>query len=89
MHWPNLDDYQNSSVFLKIVENELIIWEHDCIPYFQAHFNIVKIYESKTKVEFSLVCYEKHVFDGIMTYAKEKNEENLDKLDDLLKEFYL
>lgn len=88
MHWPDWADYENDCKFLKIIENELIIWEHLCLPNFQAHINFTKLEENKTKLDFTMLFYEKSVFDAVMTFAPEKNEENFDKLENLMGKIY-
>ena len=75
-------------MFLKIIENELIIRKHFTLPNFQAHFRFTKINEEKTKIDFTMLFYEKKVFDAVMTFAPEKNEENFDKLENLMGKIY-
>lgn len=89
MHWPDGTDYENENVFLKVVENELIIWEHLFVPNFQAHIRFTKEHEHRTKIEFLMFFYEKNVFYSVMKFAPEKNEENFDKLETLMKKIYI
>lgn len=88
MHGPDWVDYQNKCLFLKIVENEFIAREHLSIPNFQINVRFTKISENKTKLDFIMLFFEKNVFEGVSKFAPEKNEENLDKLGDLMKKTY-
>jgi hypothetical protein len=89
MHWPDWVDYANKCLFLKIVENELLIREHLSLPNFQVNVLFAKISENKTKLEFIMIFYERNVYEWVSKFAPEKNEENFDRLENLLKKLYL
>lgn len=88
MHWHDWVDYQNNCLFLKIIGNELLVREHLSIPNFQVNIRFTKISENKTKLDFIMLFYEKSVYEAVSKFAPEKNEENMDKLEDLMRKIY-
>ncbi len=88
MHWPDGMNYPNKCQFLKIIENELLIWEHLSVPNFQINVRLTKIDANTTKFDFIMLFYEKNIHETVSQFAPEKNEENIDKLVDLLEKVY-
>jgi len=84
MHGPNGEGYPNKSVFLEIVPNSKLVFEHlEEVHYFKAvvTFDAIK---NKTKVTFSMEFETAEECDKVRMYVVPGNEENFDKLEALL-----
>lgn len=81
MHAPDGADYPNESVFVRIVEPELIVWDHISGHRFRAVAGFEDVDSHSTAVAYRMR------FDSIDEHRKmkdfitEKNEENFDKLE--------
>ena len=81
MHGPDGKNYPNECTFLIIVPNEMIILNHDSKPFFQLVLGFTKINEHSTNILFKQVFLTAKECENIKVFAKEKNEENLDRLE--------
>lgn len=89
MHWPdNGHNYENNCIFLKILENELIVWNHLSAPNFQIQVYFRRISDYKTKMEFIMIFDDKNIFEWVLKFAPEKNEENFEKIEKLIEQIY-
>ena len=80
MHGPDKGDYPNECTFLVIREPELLIWDHESKPIFQVVVVFEEISENETKVTFKQKFNTVEECDKIRPFAPEKNEENMDRL---------
>lgn len=85
MHWPNNVDYPNECRFIEIKSNESIIWNHISNPQFQIEVSFIEQESNSTKVVFKMKFWSEQECNIIKTFAVEKNEENMDRLEELLK----
>jgi uncharacterized protein YndB with AHSA1/START domain len=85
MHGPDGKNYPNESVFVKFVQPELLVFNHISAPQFQIVAMFDEIAGGKTKVIFRMVFDTPEACANIRTFAADKNEENLDRLEDELK----
>lgn len=81
MHGPDKKNYPNESVFVKIMENEFLAWNHISPPKFQIQTTFKSISADKTEVIFKMVFNTEEECNKIKTFAAGKNEENMDRLE--------
>jgi uncharacterized protein YndB with AHSA1/START domain len=84
MHGPDKGHYPNECVFLDIVKNEKLVWNHISEPQFQivVHF---EQQPEKTKVIFRMIFESAEKCNKIKSFAVEKNQENFDRLEEVLR----
>ena len=85
MHGPDGGNYQNECVFIKIDKPELIAWNHLSNPGFQVVVIFEAISGNKTKVIFRMIFNSAGECSKVKSFAGDKNEENLDRLESELK----
>lgn len=85
MHGPNGVDYPNHSVFVEIVPLERVVLDH-----LSGHqFRVTAIFEDlkgRTRVTFRQLFKDTEEFEQARPYCIEGNEQNLDRLGELLTE---
>ena len=85
MHGPDGTDYPNESVFVKIQKPEMIVFNHVVMPYFQIVAIFEKLSPGKTNVIFRMLFKTAEECSVVKKYAAGKNEENMDRLEEELK----
>jgi len=85
MHGPDKGDYRNECIFVVIREPELLVWDRQSKPIFQVEVAFEEISENETKVIFKQKFNTVEECNKIKTFAPEKNEENMDRLESELK----
>ena len=86
MHGPNKGNYVNECVFIKIEKPTLIAWNRLSDPIFQVVASFEEISIDRTKVTFKMLFESADLCNKIRGFAPEKNEENLDRLEDVLRD---
>ncbi|MXN91038.1 ATPase [Flavobacterium sp. Sd200] len=81
MHGPDGNDYHNQSVFIKIEEPKVVVFNHIVPPEFQAVITLKKITPEKTQITFQQVFETAEACAKLKDFCLEKNEENLDRLE--------
>ena len=83
-HGPDGTDYENKNVFVEIIKNELIVFDH-----FTGHnFRITAVFQDlkgKTKLTWKMVFESVDEFEKVKAIVAVANEQNLDRLELLLK----
>jgi len=85
MHGPNGVDYSNHSVFKEIVPWERIVIHHLNAPEFLITATFEEL-DGGTKLTFRQVFMNSAVFEGAKAFLVEANEQNLERLNELLAE---
>ena len=85
MHGPEKGNYENACTFLVIREPELIIWDRQSKPLFQVEVTLNEIDADTTQVLFKQKFRTEEECNKLRKYVPEKNEENMDKLDEELR----
>jgi len=85
MHGPDKGNYRNECTFVAIREPELLVWDRQSQPIFQVEVFFEEIAENETKITFKQKFKTVEECNKIKTFAPEKNEENMDRLEDELK----
>jgi uncharacterized protein YndB with AHSA1/START domain len=81
MHGPDGINYPNESIFVEIIEPELIVLNHVTNPKFQIVATFEEVPEDRTKVTFRMIFGTPELCNQVKSYAVEKNEENFDRLE--------
>lgn len=84
MHGPEKGNYPNDCTFLKIREPELISWERQSKPLFEVEVRFVVLSSSETQVIFKQIFQTAGECEKLRKYVPEKNEENMDRLEEEL-----
>lgn len=85
MHGPEAGHYPNDCTFIAIQEPELIVWDRQSKPIFQVEVRFEKISEEETRLIFKQKFNTVEECDKLRKYVPEKNEENMDRLAEVLK----
>jgi len=85
MHGPDGGNYHNESTFIEINEPERIILKHISKPHFQLTASFEEVDKTKTKLTFQQLFETVEVYNKVKVYAVDANEENMDRLDAVLK----
>jgi len=86
MHGPDKGNYENEVVFTKIEKPNFISWDRVSKPLFQINVTFEELTNTATKVIFKMIFTESREYETIKKFAPEKNEENFDRLEKVLKE---
>ena len=84
MHGPDGKNYPNQCRFLNIEHEKLIAWEHVVNP----HFFVCAQFDScgkDSKVTFSMIFDNPEICHNIKTIVVPSNEQNMDRLESILK----
>lgn len=86
MHGPEKGHYENESVF-KIVEPlSRIHWKRISQPHFEMELTFEKMSETKTLFSFRMIFDTPEACNKVKPFAGPKNEENFDRLENLLRD---
>lgn len=85
MHGPEKGNYKNEVTFLVIRDPELLIWDRQSQPLFQVEVIFEKVSENETRVIFKQKFKTAEECSKLRKYVPEKNEENMDRLEEELK----
>jgi len=80
MHGPDGNDYKNKSVFLEIVRPKKIVIKHLSPPHFTLTITLEEE-KGKTRVAWSRLFETVEMRNNVAKYAKDGNEENLNRLE--------
>ena len=86
MHGPEKGNYKNECEFLVIDAPNTIYWKRFSQPLFRVCASFKEIENGKTRLVFRMIFDSVEECNKLKPFVVDKNEENFDKLDDLLKE---
>jgi uncharacterized protein YndB with AHSA1/START domain len=84
MHGPDKGNYVNDVTFIAIREPELLVWDRQSKPFFQVEVLFESVSTMETKVIFKQKFKTVEECEKLRKYVPEKNEENMDRLQDEL-----
>lgn len=84
MHGPEKGHYENEVEFLKIERPTLLAWNRISKPLFRVVTSFEKMADNQTKVIFRMQFDSEEACNKLKQYVPDKNEENFDKLENLL-----
>jgi uncharacterized protein YndB with AHSA1/START domain len=85
MHGPDKGNYPNDCEFIKIEQPSLIAWKRHSQPYFQVLARFEELAPGQTKVVFKQLFETAEACSKLRPYVADKNEENLDRLEEELR----
>jgi Activator of Hsp90 ATPase homolog 1-like protein len=85
MHGPEVGNYENESIFTKVVPLELVAWKRISKPLFDMEVAFEKLEPSKMLISFRMIFETVDECEKIKKFAIPKNEENFDRLENELK----
>jgi uncharacterized protein YndB with AHSA1/START domain len=85
MHGPDGGNYPNESVFNEIKEPERIVLNHISKPHFLLTVHFQEAGDNKTKLIFEQLFSTVEEYNKVKGFAIGANEENMDRLENLLK----
>ena len=80
----NGKEYHNQMIFQKIILSTKIIARHISAPAFEIEIDFIKFAENQTEIQFKMNFEDEAVYNSLVNYVPEKNEENFDRLQALL-----
>jgi uncharacterized protein YndB with AHSA1/START domain len=80
MHGPNGGNYENESVFEKIIAPELIIWNRNSKPLFRVEASF-EASGNKTTIIFKMIFPTAEDRNKVINFVPAANEENFDRLE--------
>jgi uncharacterized protein YndB with AHSA1/START domain len=84
MHGPDGGNYPNESVFIEITEPERIVLNHVSRPHFQLTASFEEAGDNKAKLIFEQLFPTVEEYNKVKGFAIDANEENMDRLEDVL-----
>lgn len=81
MHGPEKGNYENASVFTKVVPNELVAWTRTSQPLFDMEVAFEQLDDFKSKISFRMIFNTVEACEKMKKYVVAKNEENFDRLE--------
>lgn len=77
-------EYHNINIYKTIIPNSKIIANHILAPVFEIEIDFIKIAAVETAVQFKMNFEDEVVYNALINYVPEKNEENFDRLESVL-----
>ncbi|MEA5260436.1 SRPBCC family protein [Arcicella aquatica] len=84
MHGPDKGNYANECEFIKIDKPNLIAWKRHSKPLFQVVATFDEVSSNKTKVVFKMLFNSAEECNKLKPFVIDKNEENMDRLENEL-----
>lgn len=85
MHSPDGKDFKNLSEFILIEPGKRLVWNHITPPVFQIDVTFTETEKAQTLVTFKMVFETPEAAGNLRDFCLEKNEENFDRLETVLK----
>lgn len=85
MHGPDKGNYVNECIFIVIREPELLVWNRQSKPIFQVEVVFEEVSKNETKITFKQKFETVEECNKIKKFVLDKNEENMDRLENELK----
>ncbi|MES2848613.1 MAG: SRPBCC domain-containing protein [Bacteroidota bacterium] len=89
MHGPDGKDYQSEIIFEDIVPGVMLAFSYVINHKIRVEAIFEAITQSKTLVCFKMIFYNEEEFANLKNFMAEKNEENLDRLENELSKMKL
>jgi uncharacterized protein YndB with AHSA1/START domain len=84
MHGPDGTDYPNKSIFVEILENQKLVFDHVSGHRFRVMATFVEAGNNKTLLTFRMLFEDIAEYEKIKSFVIEANEQNFDKLEAIL-----
>lgn len=77
-------EYHNQVKFKEIIPNAKIVANHISAPVFQIEIDFKEVSGLQTEVHFKMNIDDEVVYNALINFVPEKNEENFDRLEAIL-----
>jgi uncharacterized protein YndB with AHSA1/START domain len=85
MHGPDKGNYENSSIFEFVNPLELIRWKRLSQPLFDMEVGFKSIDEAHSQISFRMIFESPELCNKMKPFVVPKNEENFDRLEQMIK----
>jgi len=89
MHGPEKGNYENEAVFTVIDPEKRIEWDRISNPHFYMIVEMAMLDDHRTEFSFRMRFTDEKLYKTILQFAPEKNEENFNRLEGVLREMSL
>ena len=77
--------YFNHAMFMEIIPDARISWTRLSQPIFNMEIRFVALDHDRTRFSFLMSMPDERIYNTFMTFAPQKNEENFDRLEEVLR----
>ena len=84
MHGPDgVGNYPNEATFLEVIPQKRLVWDRQSQPHFHTFVEFEDLGE-QTRINWVMAFDDERVYNSMIKFVPEKNEENLDRLEAFL-----
>ena len=84
MHGPEKGNYENEAEFRAIAPLERVEWQRISQPHFYMIVEFENLGSNRTGIIFMMRFTDEKLYNTIVNFAPSKNEENFDRLEEVL-----
>lgn len=81
MHGPEAGHYENEGIFKVVEPQKRVEWDRISQPHFYMSVIFEDLGENRSAIAFSMKFSDQKLYETILKFAPEKNEENFDRLE--------
>lgn len=85
MHGPEAGNYENDAWYERIEAPTFLQWNRNSQPRFRTTVQFQKVSDSATRIVWNMIFETAEMYEKVVKFAADKNEENLDRLEALLR----
>lgn len=84
MHGPDgVGNYPNEATFLEVIPQKRLVWNRQSQPFFYTFAEFEHL-GNQTRINWIMAFEDERVYNSMIKFVPEKNEENLDRLEAFL-----
>jgi len=81
MHGPEKGNYENASIFIKVIPDKLVSWTRTSPPLFDMEVIFEQLAGSRSRISFKMIFKTEEECTKMKDFVAPKNEENFDRLE--------
>lgn len=85
MHGPEAGNYENDAWYERIEAPTFLQWNRNSQPRFRTTVQFEKVSDAATRIVWNMIFETAEMYEKVVKFAADKNEENLDRLEALLR----
>jgi uncharacterized protein YndB with AHSA1/START domain len=85
MHGPEAGNYENDAWYERIEAPTFLQWNRNSQPRFRTTVQFEKVSDTATRIVWNMIFETAEMYEKVVKFAADKNEENLDRLEALLR----
>lgn len=85
MHGPEAGNYENDAWYERIEAPTFLQWNRNSQPRFRTTVEFEKVSDTETRIVWNMIFETAEMYEKVVKFAADKNEENLDRLEALLR----